>query len=236
MIQLVFVGKKNTIDKIEKFSIIKAINALEKADIAMLILDAQEGITEQDASLLGLIIARNCALILIVNKWDGIDEYQKQKVKRLLDIKLSFISYTNIHYISALHGSGVGLLYNSINKIYLNLSKKFSTSKLNKVLENANKKHPAPLVKAKRIKLKFINQIDVSPITFMIHGNQTDKIPDNYYRYLISFFRQELKLENTPIVLQFKNSINPYKNKTNILNQRQIQKKRRLMKFVKSKK
>ncbi len=220
--------KKSVVHKIEKFSIIKTINALEKADIAMLILDAQQGITGQDASLLGLIIEKNRALILVVNKWDGIDEYQKQKIKRLLDVKLSFISHHSIHFISALHGSGVGLLFNSIDKTYLNLSKNFSTSQLNKVLENANKKHPAPLIKGRRIRLKFINQIDNNPITFMIYGNQIDKIPANYHRYLVGFFKQELQLTNIPIVLEFKNSDNPYKNKNNTLNQRQKQKKHRL--------
>lgn len=227
--------KRSVKEKIETFSIVKAIEAIEKSHVVLLILDAHTGITDQDASLLGLIMERDTALVLVVNKWDGIDHYQRQEIQRLLEVKLAFVSYSNIHYISALHGSGVGLLYESIDKACDHATRQFPTSYLNNILTKASKGHQPPLVQGRRIRLKFMNQTSNNPLTFVIHGNQVELIADGYKRYLTNFFRSELKIDNTPIVFNFKNSQNPYKDKKNSLNQRQLQKKRRLMKFVKKK-
>ena len=198
-------------------------------------LDAHEGVTDQDATLLGMIAEKGRALLIVINKWDGLDDYQKSEVKRKLDIKLSFINYASVHFISALHGSGVGKLFPPIKKSFEHAGGRFPTSLLNKILEKANNAHQAPPVGGKRPKLKFVNQSDVFPPTFIFHGNNVNNISNSYERFLKNFFISSLKLSNTPIKIQYKSGDNPFKDKKNILSARQIQKKKRLMKFVKKK-
>jgi GTP-binding protein len=224
-------GSEN--EKIEKFSIIKAIDAIEKSDVVMLILDASEGVTEQDAVLLGLSKDKYKSLMIVVNKWDGLDEYQKDEVRRKLDVKLSFVNYASVHFISALHGSGVGKLFKHINNSFDNANTKFPTSKINKILELANRSHSAPPVAGKRLKIKYAHQVETLPPSFVFFGNHLEKVPESYKRFLQNIFIRELGLKNTPIKLFFKSAENPYKDKKNKLNERQIKKKRRMMKFVK---
>ncbi len=230
------IRRKRSVDaKIEKFSIIKAISALEDSHVVILVLDAHEGVTEQDATLLGMISDKGRALLIAVNKWDGLVDYQKSEVKRKLDVKLSFVNYASVHFISALHGSGVGKLFEPIKKSYEHAGKRFSTSLLNKILEQANNSHQPPPVSGRRLRLKFVNQSDVFPPTLTFHGNHVQSVPKSYERFLKNFFISSLKLTNTPIKINFKSSDNPFKDKKNVLSTRQIQKKRRLMKFVKKK-
>ena len=225
--------KRATHEKIEKFSIIKAIEALEKSQVVILVLDAHEGVTEQDATLLGMIADKGRALLVVVNKWDGLDDYQKQEVKRKLDIKLSFVNYASIHHISALHGSGVGKLFAPINRAYEHAGREYPTSLLNKILEKANAGHQPPPVKGKRLKIKYVNQIGTFPPTLVFHGNHLQSVPNAYDRYLKNLFTQELGLTNTPLKIEYRSGDNPFKDKKNILTDRQINRKRRLMKFVK---
>ena len=227
--------KRSVAEKIEKFSIIKAIEAITESHVVILVLDAHEGVTEQDATLLGMIADKGRALLIVINKWDGLDDYQKSEVKRKLDIKLSFVNYASVHYISALHGSGVGKLFSYIQKSFNHAGSRFSTSMLNKILESANDAHQAPPVSGKRLRLKYVHQSDVFPPTFTLHGNHLQSIPKSYERFLKNFFIKSLKISNTPIRLEFKSGDNPFKNKKNKLSARQIQKKRRLMKFTKKK-
>jgi GTP-binding protein len=225
--------KRATHEKIEIFSIIKAIETLEKAKIVILVLDASEGVTEQDATLLGMIANKGRALLICINKWDGLNEYQKQEVKRKLEVKLSFVNYASVHYISALHGSGVGKLFAPIIKSYENAGKQHTTSILNQILEKANAGHQPPPVKGRRLKVKYVNQTGTFPPTFTFHGNHLQNVPNAYDRYLKNFFIRALKLTNTPIKTEYKSGDNPFKDNKNILNARQIAKKRRLMKFTK---
>jgi len=227
--------KRSVAEKIEKFSIIKAIEAITESHVVILVLDAHEGVTEQDATLLGMIADKGRALLIVINKWDGLDDYQKSEVKRKLDIKLSFVNYASVHYISALHGSGVGKLFSYIQKSFNHAGSRFSTSMLNKILESANDAHQPPPVSGKRLRLKYVHQSDVFPPTFTLHGNHLQSIPKSYERFLKNFFIKSLKISNTPIRLEFKSGDNPFKNKKNKLSARQIQKKRRLMKFTKKK-
>ncbi len=225
--------KRSTHEKVEIFSIIKAIDALERAHVVILVLDAKTGVTEQDATLLGMISDKGRALFIVINKWDGLDGYQKQEVKRKLEVKLSFVNYASVHYISALHGSGVGKLFAPINQSYQNAGEQYPTSVLNKILEKANQGHQPPPVKGRRLKIKYVNQTGVFPPTFTFHGNHLKNVPNAYERYLKNFFINALKLTNTPIKIEYKSGNNPFKDRKNILNARQIAKKRRLMKFVK---
>ena len=231
------IRRKRSIDhKIEKFSILKAIEAIENCHVVILVLDASEGVTEQDATLLGMAADKGRGLLIVNNKWDGLDDYQKNEVKRKLDVKLSFVNYASVHYISALHGSGVGKLFGPINKAYENAGAKYPTPMLNELLAKANDAHQPPPVAGRRLKLKYIHQSDVFPPTFTVHGNHLQSIPNAYERYLKNFFVNELGLENTPIKFEFKSGENPFKDKKNKLTDRQIQKRRRMMKFTKKKK
>ena len=227
--------KRSVSEKVEIFSIIKAKDAINDSHVVILVLDAHEGVTEQDATLLGLIADKGRALLIVINKWDGLDDYQKSEVKRKLDIKLSFVNYATVHYISALHGSGVGRLFSPIKRSYENAGGRFPTSPLNRILEQANNTHQPPPVAGKRMRLKFVNQSDVFPPTLIFHGNHVQNVPNSYERFLKNFFITALKLTNTPIKIQYKSGDNPFKDKKNILSARQIQKKKRLMKFVKKK-
>ena len=227
--------KRSVSEKVEIFSIIKAKDAINDSHVVILVLDAHEGVTEQDATLLGLIAEKGRALLIVINKWDGLDDYQKSEVKRKLDIKLSFVNYATVHYISALHGSGVGKLFSPIKRSYENAGGRFPTSLLNRILEQANNTHQPPPVAGKRMRLKFVNQSDVFPPTLIFHGNHVQNVPNSYERFLKNFFITALKLTNTPIKIQYKSGDNPFKDKKNILSARQIQKKKRLMKFVKKK-
>ena len=227
--------KRSVSEKVEIFSIIKAKDAINDSHVVILVLDAHEGVTEQDATLLGLIADKGRALLIVINKWDGLDDYQKSEVKRKLDIKLSFVNYATVHYISALHGSGVGKLFSPIKRSYENAGGRFPTSLLNRILEQANNTHQPPPVAGKRMRLKFVNQSDVFPPTLIFHGNHVQNVPNSYERFLKNFFITALKLTNTPIKIQYKSGDNPFKDKKNILSVRQIQKKKRLMKFVKKK-
>ena len=227
--------KRSVKEKIEKFSIVKSIDAIKKSHVVILIMDAHEGVTEQDASLLGMIEDHGRALLIVINKWDGLTEYQKEEVKRKLDLKLSFVNYSSIHYISALHGSGVGKLFLPINKAYKSAGLEFSTSQLNRVLERANQSHQSPSVSGRKPKIKFIHQSGTFPPSFTLHGNHLNNLPNSYLRFLKNFLSKDLGIENTPVKLEFKNSENPFKDKVNKLSERQVKKKRRMMKFVKKK-
>ncbi len=222
-------------DAIEKFSVVKSLQAIDSTQIVVLVLDAHEAITEQDASLLGLIVDSGKALIIAVNKWDGLEASERTRIKAQLDRKLGFIDYACIHFISALHGSGVGKLFVSINKISKSISIEPAASKITAILQQAVQAHSPPLVHGRRIKLRYAHIGGRDPIRIIVHGNQTDRVPQSYRRYLSNLMRKELKLVGTPVLIDFKQGDNPYKDRKNILTNRQIEKRRRLMRHVKKK-
>ena len=228
------VRRKSKIDDVvEKFSVVKSFDAIEKAEIMILVVDASEAITEQDASLLGMIENSGKPLIIAINKWDGLDESHKERVKAQLSLKFGFIDYALIHYISALHGTGVGDLFNSIDKIKHSLDFEASTSDMTSILESAIAANPPMMIRGRRIKLRYAHLGGHSPVRVIIHGNQTHSIPNSYHRYLAKFFRKQLGLVGAPVLIDFKHGDNPYKGKKNKLTQRQINKRKRLMKYVK---
>jgi len=218
---------------IEKFSIIKTLQAIDDANVVVILFDGHEAITEQDATILGYVLDSGRALVIGINKWDGIDADQKSKLLRELDVKLSFIHNIKIHKISALHGTGVGELFPSINKAYRSATKKFSTSKLTDLMTEIVNAHQPPLVKGRRIKLRYAHQGGQNPPVFVLHGNQTDKIPESYKRYLSNAFQKYLKLEGTPVKFEFKTGDNPFKGKKNVLTPRQLAKRKRMMRHLK---
>lgn len=222
-------------DKIEKFSVIKTLQAIDESNAVIMVLDAHQGISAQDASLLGYVVEAGKALLVAVNKWDGLDTGQREFVRKELDRKLSFADYASIHFISALHGTGVGLLMDVIWQSYESSRKQYSASKLTQILEDAIATHQPPLVQGRRIKLRYAHQGGQNPTLIVIHGNQTERVPESYRRFLMNIFRKTLKLEGSPIKIDFKTGDNPFKDRKNTLTKRQIQKKKRLVRHVKKK-
>ena len=228
------VRRRSRIDnKIEKFSIVKTLQAIDSCNVVILVLDAQQGISHQDASLLGYVLDNGKALLIAVNKWDNLDTDTRDNVKRELDRKLSFIDFASIHFISALHGSGVGKLMGVVQHIYETSRTKFSTNFLTRILEDAVASHPPPSIAGRRIKLRYAHQGGQNPPRIVIHGNQVESVPESYKRYLSNTFRKVLELEGTPIKIEFKGGKNPFEGRKNKLTKRQIEKKRRLKKHVK---
>lgn len=221
---------------IEKFSVIKSLQAIEKANVVIYLIDASEGITDQDAHLLGLVLEAGRALIIGLNKWDGLTTEQKETVKRQMDVKLSFLDFAEKHPISALHGSGVGKLFDVVHTLYDSAMLDMSTPALTRILSEATAAHQPPLVNGRRIKLKYAHQGGRNPPIVVIHGVQTDVLPSSYKRYLMNYFRDKLGLKGTPIRLEFKSPANPFHGKKNKLTERQVQKRKRLVKHNKSKK
>jgi len=182
-------------------------------NVAILVIDAQENITEQDLHLLTYAIEAGRALVIAINKWDGLSDEQRQSVKAGISRRLKFMNFAKIHFISALHGSGVGTLYQSINQAYASAMRDIATPELTRMLEYAVETHQPPLVNGRRIKLRYAHQGGRNPPVIVIHGNQTDKIPESYRKYLINFMIDALKLKGTPVRVEFKSSVNPFKDR-----------------------
>lgn len=227
--------RKNVKLTVEKFSIIKTLQAMDDANVVILVMDAQEGIVDQDLHLMGHAIESGRALVVALNKWDGLEEDHKKYIKTELERRLRFADFADLHFISALHGTGVGHLYQSVEKAYKSATEKYSTSFLTRVLEDAVSSHQPPLIRGRRIKLRYAHAGGHNPPIVVIHGNQTDEVPNHYVRYLEKTFRKALELHGTPVRIEFRSGDNPYAGKKNKLTDRQIAKKKRLMKHVKKK-
>lgn len=220
-------------EAVEKFSAIKALQAVEKSQVALLVVDAREGITDQDMHLLGFILEAGRSLVIAINKWDGLDNDHKEAVKNELSRRLDFIPWARIHYISALHGTGVGDLYEFIERAHESAFARFSSNFLTQLLEGVVAKHQPPRSGHFRAKLRYAHMGGSNPPLVVIHGNRLDKLPGSYVRFLENRFREALKLEGTPVRFAFKSGGNPYEGKKNTLSERQIKRRKRMMKHVK---
>lgn len=223
-------------DTVEKFSVIKTLQAIEDANVVMLVIDARTGISDQDLSLLGFILNSGRSLVIVVNKWDGLSQEVRDEVKETLDFRLGFIDFARIHFISALHGSGVGNLFESITEAYDCSTKRVNTSLLTRIMNMAAEDHQPPLVRGRRVKLKYAHAGGYNPPIVVIHGNQVKDLADSYKRYLMNYFRRSLNVMGTPIRIQFKEGDNPYEGKRNLLNPTQMRKRKRLMAHLKKNK
>ncbi len=223
-----------TKETVEKFSVVKSLQAIEDAHVVILITDAKQGIVEQDLHLLGYVIETGRALVIGINKWDGMDEAAKDKVRLDIRRRFAFVDFANIHFISALHGSGVGELYKSVNKAYASARKDLGTNQLTTILQSAVADHAPPSVNGRRIKLRYAHAGGQNPPTIVIHGKQTSKLPASYSRYLEKTFRKVLKLEGTPVRIELRSDENPFTKKERDLTAQQIARKRRLDKNRKS--
>lgn len=205
------IRRRSKIDNtIEKFSVVKTLQAIEAADVVVVVFDAQQGILDQDLHILGLVLDAWRSLVIVVNKWDGLSEDQKRQVKNNIDFKLNFVDYAKILYISALHGTAVGDIFSTADKIYSAAHQKVGTSKMTQLLEAAVAKHQPPLVKGRRIKLRYAHVGGHEPFTIVVHGAQANALPKSYQRYLAEFFRSALKLVGSPVRLELKSPSNPY--------------------------
>ncbi|WP_349886552.1 ribosome biogenesis GTPase Der [Pantoea ananatis] len=223
-------------DTVEKFSVIKTLQAIEDANVVMLVIDARAGISDQDLSLLGFILNSGRSLVIVVNKWDGLSQEVRDEVKETLDFRLGFIDFARVHFISALHGSGVGNLFESVTEAYDCSTKRVNTSLLTRIMNMAAEDHQPPLVRGRRVKLKYAHAGGYNPPIVVIHGNQVKDLPDSYKRYLMNYFRRSLNVMGTPIRIQFKEGENPYEGKRNLLTPTQQRKRKRLMAHMKKNK
>jgi GTP-binding protein len=202
--------RKSVKETVEKFSIVKTLQAVKDAHVVILVIDARDTIVEQDLHLLGYAIDAGRALIIAVNKWDGMSTDDKNKVKNDLQRRLNFIDYASLHFISAKHGTGVGNLYTSVEKGYQSAMAKWSTNRLTEILQDAVADHQPPVVANHRIKLRYAHQGGSNPPIIVVHGNKTADLPNSYKRYLENTFRKVLKVVATPIRFEFKSGDNPF--------------------------
>jgi len=220
----------------EKFSAVQALQTLDRAHIALMVIDARDSITDQDMNLLGLIVNSGRALVIVVNKWDGLSTDRRFQIRRDLDRRLKFVNYVRVRCISALHGSGVGDLFPCIKAAWRSAFVEPKTNQLSTLLEAAVAMHQPPLVRGRRIKLRFAHLGGKNPPTIVIHGNQVRAIPNAYKRFLTNYFRTELNLVGTPVRVEFRQGENPFSGRRNQLSRRQTAKRRRLISHAKHRK
>ena len=197
-------------DTIERASVAKTLQAIDEAHVVVMVLDAHETVAEQDASVLGIALERGRALIIAVNKWDGIAAEQREAVRNQLALRLDFVPFAPVHFISARHGTGVGELVQATVRAYEAAMREMPTRELTRALEHAITMHQPPLVRGRRIKLRYAHQGGRNPPRVVIHGNQTAAVPGAYTRYLTNVFRKTFDLFATPVVIEYRTDQNPY--------------------------
>ena len=222
-------------DMVEKFSVIKALQAIERAHVVVLMLDATEGITDQDATLLGHVLQQGRALVIVLNKWDGMEEYDRKQVLSEMDRRLQFVPWARRLRMSALHGSGLKELYTAVKEAWRSATIDMPTPELTRVLIKAFEAHQPPMSQGRTPRLRFAHSGGNCPPRIIIHGNRTDAVPASYRRYLENVFIRHFKLRGTPLRIDFRSGDNPFKDNKNKLNARQLAKRKRLKKFTKSK-
>ncbi|KPA54312.1 GTP-binding protein Der [Photobacterium leiognathi subsp. mandapamensis] len=228
--------RKNMHQAVEKFSVIQTLKAVEDANVVLLVIDARENISDQDLSLLGFALNAGRSLVIAVNKWDGLDNDVKERVKSELDRRLGFVDFARIHFISALHGTGVGHLYESVIEAYQSATKRISTSLLTRIMQMAQDDHQPPMIRGRRVKLKYAHAGGYNPPIIVVHGNQVNELPGSYKRYLMNYYRKSLEMMGTPIRIQFQNSENPFETKKQKLTVSQERQRKRLTNALRDRK
>ena len=228
------VRRKGKVDEItEKLSVVKSLQAMQRAAVVVLVLDASEGVVEQDLHVLQYALDAGCAMVVALNKWDGLDAHHKDEVKVDVERRLNFVPWIPIIRMSALHGTGVGHLFEQVERVYQAGEFEVSTSLLTRLLESLTANHPPPSVRGRQIKLKLATFAGNHPPTIMIHGNQLDSLPASYKRYLENSFREALDLLGNPVRLDYKRSDNPFAGKRNELTERQKRRRTRVIRHKK---
>ncbi|HVF34189.1 MAG TPA: ribosome biogenesis GTPase Der [Candidatus Saccharimonadia bacterium] len=220
-------------ETIEKFSVIKTLQALEHAHVAVVMLDAEEGVTDQDLTVLGHALDAGRALVVAANKWDGLDDYHRTRCKSELGRRLVFVPYAAVHFISAKHGSGLGELTKTIVKAHRSATREISSHDLTEALHAAYEAYQPPLVQGRAAKLRYAHMGGHLPPRIIVHGTRVRTLAESYKRYLENYFRKRFKLVGTPVRLEFREGANPFEGRTNPLTERQKKKRQRLIRHVK---
>ena len=200
-------------ESIEKFSVVKTLKAIEDANVVILMVDAQADVSDQDARIADFIVQSGRALVVAVNKWDGLDSYVREQTRAILQRKLQFLDFAKFHFISAKQNVGLEPLLRSVNAAYAAAMTKIATPRLARVLADAVARQPPPRHGLFRPKPRYAHQGGSNPPIIVVHGNAVDQIGDSYRRYLESTFRQAFKLQGTPLRIQFVTSRNPFADK-----------------------
>lgn len=219
-------------EAVEKFSVLKTLQAIESAQVVVVLLDAGEGVTDQDATVLGQVLEAGKGLVIALNKWDGLDAYQREQCLADVGRKLAFVEYAPVLRLSARHGSGIGELFRAIHRTHASATRQFTTSELTRAIEAAYEALQPPVVRGHVAKLRYAHPGGTNPPTVVIHGSRVGSIPVSYKRYLENFLRRRFKLVGTPLRLEFRAGENPYEGRKNELTERQIQRRRRLMRHA----
>ncbi|WP_049622721.1 ribosome biogenesis GTPase Der [Frateuria defendens] len=223
-------------EAVEKFSVIKTLQSMAAAQVVVLLVDARENLADQDLTLIGHALDEGRALVLAVNKWDGLDTYQRAQCVSALERRLQFIGWAKPVFISALHGSGLRELMRAVVRAHASATRTLGSSELTRALEKAYESYQPPLVRGHAPKLRFAHPGGSNPPTIVIHGSRTKHIAPAYRRYLEGFFRQRFKLEGTPVRIEFREGENPYAGKKNVLTEGQIRKRQRMIREMKRRK
>jgi GTP-binding protein len=218
-------------EAVEKFSVVQSLKAIEDAGVVVAVLDARENVTDQDTHLVGLAAERGRALAIAVNKWDGMDGHERRLVEREVERKLDFAPYATVHYVSALHGSGIAELIKAALVAYRNAGVELATPRLNRVLEDALQANPPPLVRGRQVRLRYAHQGGRYPPIIVVHGGQAQRVPDHYKRYLENAFREALRLKGTPVRVELRTGENPFGGRRNKLTPRQAKHRKRMLRF-----
>lgn len=223
-------------EAVEKFSVIKTLQSMAAAQVVVVMIDARENLADQDLTLIGHAVEEGRALVIAVNKWDGMDAYQREQCQRALERRLQFVDWAKNVFISALHGSGLRELMRAVVRAHAAATKELSSSELTKTLERAYEGYQPPLVRGHAPKLRFAHPGGSNPPTIVIHGSRTKHIAPAYRRYLENFFRKRFRLEGTPVRIDFRDGENPYAGKKNVLTEGQLRKRQRMVREMKKRK
>ncbi|BCN39967.1 GTPase Der [Alicycliphilus denitrificans] len=205
--------KGKVFEAIEKFSVVKTLQAIESANVVLLLLDATQGVTDQDAHIAGYILESGRAVVIAVNKWDAVDDYGRQQLERSIETRLSFLKFAPLHFISAMKRQGIGPLWTSIVQAYKSANRKMPTPVLTRLLQEAVQFQSPKRSGMFRPKLRYAHQGGMNPPVIVIHGNSLEHVTDAYKRFLEGRFRKEFDLVGTPLRIEFKSSSNPYADK-----------------------
>jgi GTP-binding protein len=202
--------KGRVFETVEKFSVVKTLQAIDQANVVVLVVDAAAGVADQDAHLAGYVVERGRAVVVAANKCDGLDEYERDQARRTLERKLAFLGFARVHYVSALRGEGLARLLASVDEAYGAAFAKMPTPRLTRTLIDAVARQAPPRAGLVRPKLRYAHQGGTNPPVIVVHGNSLDAVPPSYRRYLESVFRQAFGLTGTPLRIEFRTGRNPY--------------------------
>ncbi len=208
-------------ERLEKWSVIKTLQAIDDAHVVIGVLDAQETVAEQDATLLGIVAERGRALVIAVNKWDHVTQEHRDEIRSQIALRLRFLDFAPLHFISALHGSGVGEMMQSVREAHAAAMRELPTPELTRLLEAAIRQHQPPLVRGRRIRLRYAHQGGRNPPVIVVHGAQAARTPEDYRRYLMNSYREAFSLWGTPVRVEFRSEDNPFAERRNKLTPRQ---------------